>query len=439
MESFQMRSGSLLFFTIWIFCTCGVLFSMDNVYVLNTLSQNLSVVNPATGDVTPDAAALGLYTNDIKIRNNRIYVANSGINEIQVIDINSLQTVNSFDTGTGTNPYLMEFINDSTIAVTLLFTNEVAFINLESGEITKIQTGSGPTGLKYTDGLLYVCNTNFITFGEYGPGTIDVIDPSTLTHVDTITVGTNPNLIDVNSGEDFFVLSTGNYADIPSKIFRLDKFSHEVTDSISIQGDPSLSNMFIDQLNRMFLTLSSSDEYGNIIVYDLDKSEFIKDGSDPLLGGPGIAVDRDGKVYAADFGTDSLFVYDTNLNRTNSYLVGDGPLALALHPDLQTAVEYRKDQNALVKDFRLLNNYPNPFNGSTTIQYELNHATHVNLSIYSLNGQKISSIIDANQSAGKYSLQWPGNKAAISTATGTYILRLQTEYGAATKKLNYIK
>jgi hypothetical protein len=73
----------------------------------------------------------------------------------------------------------------------------------------------------------------------------------------------------------------------------------------------------------------------------------------------------------------------------------------------------------------LLQNYPNPFNSKTTIQYQLPKTSIVNLSIYSLNGQLISTLVHKKQTAGYYKVVWD----ASDFASGVYIYSLETETG----------
>ena len=84
--------------------------------------------------------------------------------------------------------------------------------------------------------------------------------------------------------------------------------------------------------------------------------------------------------------------------------------------------------------FQLYDNYPNPFNPKTTINYELSTGgrtssgsitNYVDLSIYNLLGQKVATLVSGKQKAGSYSVEW--NAAGFSS--GIYICRLLTDRG----------
>ncbi len=80
-------------------------------------------------------------------------------------------------------------------------------------------------------------------------------------------------------------------------------------------------------------------------------------------------------------------------------------------------------------------NYPNPFNPSTTIVYTIPEEMKVRLEIYDILGRKVTTLVDQNQNAGRYTLQVDMSPYA----SGVYIYRLATGEKAITKKLTLIK
>ena len=80
-------------------------------------------------------------------------------------------------------------------------------------------------------------------------------------------------------------------------------------------------------------------------------------------------------------------------------------------------------------------NYPNPFNPTTAIQYDLPADTKVILRIYDVLGEIVATLVDQVQSAGYKMVLWDaGNKAS-----GMYFYRLQAGDFVAAKKLMVIK
>ncbi len=107
---------------------------------------------------------------------------------------------------------------------------------------------------------------------------------------------------------------------------------------------------------------------------------------------------------------------------------------------IKTSVEF--DNPSRVPDrFELAQNFPNPFNPSTTIAYQLNNSSDVKLIIYNTLGQKIRTLIeDKPQSGGEYSIKWDGrDDAGNLVATGIYVYRLEAGNQIQAKKMLLMK
>jgi len=91
--------------------------------------------------------------------------------------------------------------------------------------------------------------------------------------------------------------------------------------------------------------------------------------------------------------------------------------------------------------YRLYANYPNPFNQSTIIRYDLQQATTITLTIYDLKGAIVKTLVDEKQPAGTYSILWNGcNAENHPAAAGIYLYRFQTTAGfAQTGKMILLK
>jgi hypothetical protein len=90
-------------------------------------------------------------------------------------------------------------------------------------------------------------------------------------------------------------------------------------------------------------------------------------------------------------------------------------------------------------EYKLEQNFPNPFNPVTTIQYQLPYDSRVNLRIYSILGKEVAVLADEIQPAGFKEIKFNGS----SLASGVYIYRLNTTASAgsytSTKKMLYLK
>ena len=101
--------------------------------------------------------------------------------------------------------------------------------------------------------------------------------------------------------------------------------------------------------------------------------------------------------------------------------------------DLSTNLD--SDNTGLPSSFALRQNYPNPFNPTTVVPYELAGAGMVRLAVYDVTGRMVSTLISAEQSAGRYTATF--NAAGLPS--GVYMVRLEAGGQVMTRKLTLLK
>ncbi len=87
-----------------------------------------------------------------------------------------------------------------------------------------------------------------------------------------------------------------------------------------------------------------------------------------------------------------------------------------------------KDQE-LASDYNglQLNNYPNPFNPETNIQFNLKKESNVDVAVYNIKGQKVRQLADRKFGAGKQALKWDGKTDSnTDSASGVYFIKVKT-------------
>jgi hypothetical protein len=104
-------------------------------------------------------------------------------------------------------------------------------------------------------------------------------------------------------------------------------------------------------------------------------------------------------------------------------------------PPLPPLLGLPGDDNRQVAQYQLLQNYPNPFNPSTTIEFELPESGKVNLKIFNILGEEVTSLIFGNLAAGRHSFLWD----AKNVASGIYFYRLETDGFVKTRRMLLIK
>jgi hypothetical protein len=94
-----------------------------------------------------------------------------------------------------------------------------------------------------------------------------------------------------------------------------------------------------------------------------------------------------------------------------------------------------EETKAISKQVKLHAVYPNPFNPTTQIRYDLGKAGKIRVSIWNVLGQEVEVLVDGVQSVGSYSMQWN----AAGRASGVYFVRLQTQEGFQIQKMTLVK
>lgn len=85
---------------------------------------------------------------------------------------------------------------------------------------------------------------------------------------------------------------------------------------------------------------------------------------------------------------------------------------------------------------QLNNAYPNPFNPSTRIRYQLKDPGKVEIDIYNVKGQKVRSFSNYHDAAGHYSILWDGCDGSGNALTsGVYLYQMSSGKYNCTKKM----
>lgn len=156
-----------------------------------------------------------------------------------------------------------------------------------------------------------------------------------------------------------------------------------------------------------------------------------------IVGNDGVRRTFDGgltwETYSMPHGQNYLYGAADFTNIDNGWLVGATGHILKFESNPSTIANY--NQENLPEDFELLQNYPNPFNPKTRIQYRITQSTKVKLEIFNALGQKISTLVNKNQQAGVYLVEWDGSKLS----SGVYYYRLKAGNFIQTKKMMLLR
>jgi len=93
-------------------------------------------------------------------------------------------------------------------------------------------------------------------------------------------------------------------------------------------------------------------------------------------------------------------------------------------PDPCTAVEVSNEPQPVPASFSLEQNFPNPFNPSTTLRFDIRKRSIATVSVYDLLGQKIETLVSEALPAGSYTAVWNGTANGSAASSGVYVVHM---------------
>lgn len=135
------------------------------------------------------------------------------------------------------------------------------------------------------------------------------------------------------------------------------------------------------------------------------------------------------EVWDAGFGTDDGYSYARRMvGDVLSNLCGFDPNGTPDGVDVVPA------------SFALKGNFPNPFNPTTTIKFDLAASEYVHLSVYDLSGRLVKTLVDQPMTADQHEIVWDGkDNSGVRVASGVYFYKLVAGDFNATEKMVMLK
>ena len=97
------------------------------------------------------------------------------------------------------------------------------------------------------------------------------------------------------------------------------------------------------------------------------------------------------------------------------------------------------EEKEIIKKYTL-GNFPNPFNSSTRIYYQIPSNEHVNINIISINGNHIKTLVNNIHNNGKYTVHWDGrDENGVVVPAGVYIYKLKIKNLIQSNKMIFLK
>ena len=131
----------------------------------------------------------------------------------------------------------------------------------------------------------------------------------------------------------------------------------------------------------------------------------------------------------------------------NIFITGWSETPLCFNWEDMTTIKYaqfpfsvKKISDDIPKEFKLYQNFPNPFNSNTIIKYDIpynsrNEISKVKIIIYDILGREVCTLLNIHQKGGSYQIEWN----ATNFSSGLYFYRLSKDNSQITKKMVVIK
>lgn len=263
---------------------------------------------------------LGDVGNDIGIYKGRLYTVINTSNKIEVMDaqtairIGQIEIPNcrfiKFHEGYA---YVTSYAGPVIIDPNYQQIGYVAKVDIETLKvIDRCLVGFQPDELEIIDGKIYVANSG----GYMGAGstsgyerTVSVIDIATFLEEKRIDVAYNLERLKTDSRGDLWVSSRGDYKELPSRLFFIDKEKQQVTDTIEIAAsnywiDDDLLYVYGTEYSHITTEWDISYSVVDTKTHKVIKTDIITDGTDKKIEKPyGIMVHPVSKdIYITDAG-----------------------------------------------------------------------------------------------------------------------------------------
>ncbi len=318
---------------------------------------------------------------------------------------------------------------------------------------------SGINGIRFINfpdyGVVLESDSNFVTNSEFntnGAGGLQIIGNGNRvgdTEEDANSISNNggPGVVVESGTENAILFNTfsnngGLAIDLAGDGITANDAGDSDSGANNLQNYPVLTNVRLQLQGRgPFIegTLNSTASASFSL-------QFYKNGScDPSGNGEGEAL-----LGSADVATDGNGDAAFSVTAAGSAEIGQSVSATATDAagntsefsacyEITTTVSVSSGIE-LPTEFALYENYPNPFNPTTTIKYELPEATEISLIIYNLQGQSVRTLVSTSLPAGSYTVDWDGrNDKGMQMSSGAYLLKIEAGSFIKTRKMMLMK
>ncbi len=393
-------------------------------YVVNGLAETLSRIDLETGVVENHIVTLGAVPNQVVHYENELFVVNSLSPSLMVIDPLTNEITAEMALPTNSNPWNVDVFGQYAY-VTGLAANSAYKVDLIDQQLDDTwETGLSPEGVLVYEGKLFVTNTAFnpVDF-SYGQGSVSVFDLSSGNEIDRINVGKNPQNLLVGYNGLLNVICTGDYVTNFGIVYFIDRNDLTIADSLALGGSPTVAVM--DAAGRAYVAAGGWVDHGHVYKYDTVTRELINGSGNPItldLGVMGVAIDELGVLYAACQLSNTINTFMPDGQVENVFNVGSGPSSVAI---IDSRVSVDEETVAIPDKVKLGLPYPNPFNASVNIPVSGPIDDIKYVEIYDIGGRLVKKLSILSNITINNTVTWNvEDNDSQEVASGVYFARL---------------
>ncbi|MBK7107422.1 MAG: T9SS type A sorting domain-containing protein [Ignavibacteriae bacterium] len=152
----------------------------------------------------------------------------------------------------------------------------------------------------------------------------------------------------------------------------------------------------------------------------------------------GIFQNEDDQLSISWITTAGIFQVDVDSSSSTSGTINITSARLTKFNDAPTAINDGKSN--IFSSFTLYQNFPNPFNPSTKIEFTVLKRSRISIKIYNINGQLVKELLNEEKNSGDYIIMWDGqNEIGTKVASGTYFYQIKAGDFTQIKKMLLLK
>ncbi|MCQ2285844.1 MAG: hypothetical protein MJZ76_03085 [Bacteroidales bacterium] len=293
----------------------------------------------SNGMVTPDiftkvnGRGLGDSGNDLQLYGTKLYCVVNISERVEVMDAKTCKSLKAIALS-GKQPRRVAF------------SEAYAYVSCYDGDVVKIDTatlsvvssvysGLNPDGICVSNGKLYVANSGGLNWESGYNNTVSVFSLPEMSRLKDITVVCNPTLLAADQQGDVYLMSSGNWNDIPMTLQRIDSKCDTVAQTFDFAvGNISIVGNLMYMYSYNWTTASSEYHILNLITEQVVSTHIISDGTKIQMPYGIYSNIVNGDIYICDTYnatvTGDCFCFDKNGKKKFEFETGINPSKIVI-------------------------------------------------------------------------------------------------------------